>query len=428
MLRENDAILTTNPDSISAFEWNNRFRVQLWDEQPESVRMKQAENDTQLLTFMNKLPRASRDWENPIMRYSIDTRLDGYTALTYAVSAADVYIMVDDEKLLRAGDTIHLPQSGQQALVSAVSTDGASGWTNDGSVDNCNVTINRTKLGGPALTADVGDAVLPGAPYMGELSELREGTSTAPGEPRYNYITLAGKYFVMSKLQLNAAMTTGFGTLPKEMENIRFQMLQAAQTSLMFANRTTWYDADEKQVYVGSGLTFQLQRYTLDLGTLGHNATWPNFNDFFEPMFTSSLSAMKKDMFVGPKLFRDLLNTARTAGRIEMNPEGKTTYYSPDLGSLTYDITTDSGKHISVHEEKWSLKAEGLSDWGFVLDSNNLGAGQYKGLGPQWFMNLQTNSEVLKIKHGFFMSWALNVFDDSTMGIVRGGTVPLINR
>jgi len=143
-------------------------------------------------------------------------------------------------------------------------------------------------------------------------------------------------------------------------------------------------------------------------------------------MFESSLSAMKKDMFVGPALFRDLLNTARTVNRIELNESGKTTYYSPDLGSLTFDITTDTGHRISVHEEKWSLAD--LSDWGFILDSNNLGAGQYKGLGPQWFMNLQSNSEVMKVKHGFFMSWALNVFDQSTMGIVRGGTQPIVSR
>jgi len=428
MDRATGTLLTTNPSAISSFEWNNRFRVQLWEDQPESVRMQQKENDAQLLTFMNKLPRASREWTNPILRYNIDTRLDGYTNLTALASTTDVYLMVDDTNLLRVGDTIHLPQSGQQMLVTAVATDGASEWSNDAGVPNCNVTVNRTKLGGPAVAASLGDVVLPGAPYMGELSELREGTTTVPGEPRYNYITLAGKYFSMSKLQLNAAMESDFNTLPKEMDNIKFQMLSAVQTSLMFANRTTWYDANEKQVYVGAGLVFQLQQYTLDLGALGHNATWPNFNDFFEPMFESSLSAMKKDMFVGPKLFRDLLNTARTANRLELNPEGKTTYYSPDLGSLTFDITTDSGKKVSVHEEKWSLKAEGLSDWGFVLDSNNLGGGQYKGLGPQWFMDLQTKAEVLKVKHGFFMSWALNVFDVSTMGVVRGGTVPIINR
>jgi len=428
MERAQGTSLTTNPSAIGSFEWNNRFRVQLWEDQPESVKMQQKENDSQLITFMNKLPRASREWTNPIMRYSIDTRLDGYTNLTVLASAADTYLKVDDTNLLRVGDTIHLPQSGQQMLVTAVNTDGASGWSNNAAVANCNVTVNRTKLGGPAVAASLGDAVLPGAPYMGELSELREGTTTSPGEPRYNYITLAGKYFAMSKLQLNAAMASDFGTLPKEMENIQFQMMSAVQTSLMFANRTTYYDATEKQTYVGSGLSFQLQDHTLDLGSLGVAATWPNFNDFLEPTFESSLSALKKDLFVGPKLFRDLLNTARTAGRTEMNPEGKTSYYSPDLGSLTFDISTDSGKRVSVHEEKWSLKAEGLSDWGFLLDSNNLGGGQYKGLGPQWFMNLQTPSEVMKVKHGFFMSWALNVFDTSTMGIIRGGTVPLINR
>ena len=80
-----------------------------------------------------------------------------------------------------------------------------------------------------------------------------------------------------------------------------------------------------------------------------------------------------------------------------------------------------------MHEEKWSLKA-GLSDWGFLLDNNNLGAGQYRGLGPQWFMNLQSNAEIMKVKHAFFASWAINVFDDTTMGVIRGGTKELINR
>jgi len=420
-------VLTTNPSEIGSFEWNNRFRVQQWDEQPESVRMQQKENDAQLITFAQKLPRASRKWTNPIMRYSIDTRLDGNTTLKSAVSAADVYLHLADPYVVRVGYVVLLPESGQQMLITAIDDDASEGWTNEAMDATCNVTVDRTKLGGPALVATLGDTVLPGAPYMGELSELRAATTTVPGDPRYNYITLAGVYFDMSKMQLNSAMSTDFGTLPKEMQNIKFQLEQRVQSSLLFANRTTWYDADEKQVYVGSGLTFQLQKHTLDLGSEGHNATWPNFNDYFEPMFKSSLSSLKKDLFAGSKLFRDLLNTARTAGRVELNPEGKTTYYSPDLGSMTYDITTDSGKKVTVHEEKWSLSG-GLSDWGFVLDSNNLGAGEYENLGPQWFMNLQTNSEILKVKHGFFMSWALNVFDDTTMGIIRGGTDPIVNR
>lgn len=416
MQRGTGTILTTNPSAIGSFEWNNRFRAQLWEDSPEEVRMQQKENDAQLITFMNKLPRASREWTNPIMRYSVDTRLDGYTTVTEELSAAATHVHLDDTYVVRAGYTLHFPESGQQCLVISVDDSAKT------------ATIDRTILGGTAAIAKLGATVLPGAPYMGELSEPLAGTTTVPGDPQYNFITMAGIYFAMSKMQLNSAMTTDFGTLPKEMENTKFQLLQRMQTSMLFANRTTWYDTSSaSQVYVGSGLVFQLQKHTLDLGTLGHNATWPNFNDFFEPMFESSLSALKKDMFVGSALFRDLLNTARTAGRLELNPEGKTTYYSPDLGSLTFDIVTDSGKRVSVHEEKWAFKG-GLTDWGFVLDSNNLGAGQYKGLGPQWFMNLQNNNEIMKVKHAFFASWALNVFDDSTMGIVRGGTVGIVNR
>lgn len=415
MERATGEVLTTHPEAISSFEWNNRFRAQLWEDSPEDVRMRQKENDAQLITFMNKLPRANREWTNPIMRYSIDTRLDDWTTTTAAALSSATTIYLADTKIVRVGGVLHFPTSGQQMLVTGVDDDAGT------------VTVNRTRLGGAAVAVASGETVIPGAPYMGELSEPREGTTTVPGEPQYNYITLAGIYFVMSRMQLNSAMTSNFGTLPKEMENIQHQLLRRMQNSLLFSNRTTWYDADEKQVYVGSGLVAQLQQHTLDLGTLGQNATWPNFNDFLEPTFESSLSAMRKDLFVGSALFRDLLNTARTAGRIEMNPEGKTTYYSPDLGSLTFDITTDSGKRVSVHEEKWSLSG-GLTDWGFLLDANNLGAGQYKGLGPQWFMDLQSPSEIMKVKHAFFASWALNVFDTTTMGIIRGGTQTIINR
>jgi len=427
MQRKEGVLLTTYPSEIGSFEWDNRFRVQLWEDAPEEVRMRQKENDAQLITFINKLPRATRKWNNPIMRFSVDTRPDNFTTLESAVSAADTYIKLADVYLIRVGHIIVLPESGQQMLVTAVDDDLSEAWTNDAGCATCNVTVNRTKLGGVAVTAENGATVLAGSPYMGELSEPRAGTTTIPGDPQYNFITMAGIYFVMSKMQANSGMTSNFATLPKEMENIKFQFQMAMQTSLLFANRTTWFDADEKQVYVGAGLMSQLQKHTLDLGSLGHNAMWPNFNDFFEPMFESQLSALQKDMFCGSELFRDLLKTARQAGRIELNPEGKTTYYSPDLGSLTFDITTDSGKRVSVHEEKWSLKA-GLSDWGFVLDSNNLGGGEYEGLGLQWFMNLQGNSEILKLKHAIFGSWALNVFDDTTMGVVRGGTKPLVNR
>ena len=415
MQRATGTVTTTNPSAIGTFDWTNRFRAQLWEDSPEEVRMQQPENDAQLITFMNRLPRASREWNNPTMRYSIDTRLEGDTTLTAQAGAADTTIYLADPYVVRAGYTIYLPESGQSWLVISVNDTAKT------------AVVDRTIFGGTAVIAKLGAKVIPGVPYMAELGEPVVGSSSTPGDPVYNFISMAGIYFAMSKMQVNSAMESDFGTLPKEMENTKYQLLQRMQSSMLFSNRTTWYDTSSlSQVYVGAGLIYQLQKHTLDLGTLGTQATWPNFNDFLEPMFDSSLSALKKDFFAGPALFRDLLNTARIAGRLELNNEGKTTYYSPDLGSLSFDIVTDSGKNVSVHLEKYSLK--NLPDWGFVLDSNNLGAGQYVGLGPQWFMNLQNNNEIMKVKHAFFASWALNVFDDSTMGVVRGGTQSIVNR
>jgi hypothetical protein len=302
-----------------------------------------------------------------------------------------------------------------------VDDDYSEGWTNNNG-DACNVKIDSTKIGGPVVAVAVGAYAYPGAPRLGEMGEAKQGVTTTPGDPRYNLISFAAIYFTMSKMQYNSEMLSGWGTLPKEMENIDFQLDQRVQTDLLFAQRSTWFDADEKQCYQSAGIIPQLKGTSLDIGKLGGSATYANLVDFWDPMFESRLSSASKDHFCGSAQFRDILKVARDANRLMDGPK-----YSADLGSNTFSVSTEAGRTVNVHQEKWAFSG-GLSDWGVTLDSANLGFGQYRGFGKQWIMDIQPKSAITSFSHALMTSYGVNVYDDSTMGVIRGGTKGLIVR
>ncbi|NCC59976.1 MAG: hypothetical protein EOM12_03360 [Verrucomicrobiae bacterium] len=418
-------VLTTAPSALSVFDFDNHFRVQQWDDRPESIRMIQQENDAQLLTLLDRLPQSTRELTNPIIRWRIDTRLNEYTSLNRAVTASDTYIDLADSYIVRAGSGLLFPSSGAQMMVDDVDDDYSEGWTNAAG-NACNVKVDRTKLGGPQVAIAVGAEARAMAAYMGELSEPRESTTTTPGDPVYNFIALQSIYFTMSKMQLEAAMLGGWGTYPKEMENAMFRMRNTQQTSMFFQYRATWYDEDERQVYIGNGLLPQLNDYVIDIGFNGNKLTWPILNDTIELTFDSKLSSTRKTAFFGKALYRDALKTARAMGRIADEGKGET-YYDPDLGSMMFTLSTDQGNMVDIHLEKYSLNA-GFAYWGFVLDQANLGSGYYRGLQNQVIPDIQNPRAILRKDTALLNSWVLNVFDPSTMCIFRGGTDSITNR
>lgn len=414
-------ITSVSPSAIGVFDLNSRFRPRQWDTRPEEIKMQQVENDRLLLTFMDRLPLAQREYTNPIMSFSIDTRLDQWTKTAKAVSASDTYLQLDSSYVVRAGYSLHFPQYGMQVMVEEVDDDFSSGWVND-ATEACNVKISRTKIGGPQVAVPVGAYAYPGAPLIGELGEAKLGVTTTPGDPQYNLITFVAIYFNMSLMQINSEMVGGWGTMPKEMENIEFQLDSRVQTDLLFAQRATWSDADEAQMYQAAGLVPQLKDHVLDVGSLGNTLTYANLVGFWDPMFESRLSSSVKDHFCGSKQFRDILKTSREAGRMVAEPA-----YSADLGSNMYTVSTESGRTVNVHEEKWAFSG-GLADWGITLDKANLGAGGYRGMGKQWIKDIQAPSAITSKAHALMTSFGINVFDDSTMGVIRGGTDAMIVR
>lgn len=413
-------ITTVSPSDIGVFDLNNIFRPRQWDDRPEAIKMQQIENDRVLLSFMNRLPLAEREWTNPIMSFTIDTRLDQFTTTAKAVAVADTYVSLVSPYVVRPGYTLHFPQYGMQVMVVDVDDDLSEGWVN-GAGDACNVKIDKTKIGGPNVIVPVGAYAYPGAPLLGEMGEAKIGTTTTPGDPQYNLISFAAIYFNMSRMQLNSEMLGGWGTQPKEMQNIEFQLDQRVQTDLLFAKRATWFDTNEKQMYQGAGLVEQLKDNVLDVVNLGNGLTYANLVDYWDPMFESRLSSSSKDHICGSAQFRDILKTARDANRLMEGP-----VYSADLGTNQFSVSTESGRTVRVHEEKWAFRG-GLADWGITLDAANLGFGQYRGFGKQWIFDIQAPSAITTKAHALMTSYSANVYDDSTMGVIRGGTVALIS-
>jgi hypothetical protein len=90
-------------------------------------------------------------------------------------------------------------------------------------------------------------------------------------------------------------------------------------------------------------------------------------------------------------------------------------------------VSTEAGRTVRCHEEKWAFSG-GLSDWGITLDSSNLGFGRYRGFGKQWVFDIQAPSAITTKAHALMNSYAINVYDDSTMGVIRGGTKGMIGR
>jgi len=415
----------TTTAGLSAFDLNNHFRVPQWDEMADTVQMRQIERDPVLLTIMDSLKVQSQVWTNPLMRWRTDERMDAWTQLAKAVSAADTYISVSDSYVVRAGYGFSFPVDGESVIIVDVDDDLSEGWTN-GAGDACNVRIDRAKFNGANSTKVIGDYAYALPPYMAELSEPREGTTTRPGDPVYNLISLVSSSFNMSKYQLGSKILGGWGQLPKAVQDTVFNIRQQQQYGLLFQPRSTWDAGDEKQMYIGQGLMHYCQSNVLDLGSLGNMFSWPILNDFLVGTFESRLSGSHKELIAGPRLFSDALKFARDVGRLQM-VNSADTYFDEKLGVQSFDITTDEGDMVTVRREKWSLSGA-LSQWGFLIDREVMGSGEYEGLGAQWFQNIQSNRSVLLREDAYLMSYALNVFDEKSIGVIRGGPPAIVTR
>lgn len=407
MKRYPGLMTTTSPSALDAFDEFSHLRVVEWDNRPADVKLRNKENDAALLEFSRKAPLKRNTIKNPVVRYTIDGTLANYTQSVAAIDASTTSLVVQDASITGADHTLIVVATGEELVVDSVNT-----TTNT-------LTLKTRGIHGPAYAIPANAELRPAAPVIGETGKLKDGHTSYPGDPSYNFITLMGYKFEMSKMQINAAMEGDWGTWDKYSMDIKYQVEYSLQNALIFQHRGTYFDSTENQVYRGAGLMEQLSGNVLDLGNAGTNFLWENVNDFVNPMFASELSADTKDIFSGHNLWADLLNTSRQRGSLEGEVK-----MNDAFGSNMFTMYTNEGKRINVHNVG-GMDGE-MANLGLVLDAANIGGSEYEGLGPQWFLDLQANDEILKREAGYFTSWETHIYDRTTMGVIRGGTKSLI--
>lgn len=398
---------TTSPDALSAWDEFSHLRVVEWENRPADVKLTNKENDNALLEFSRKAPVSKNTIKNPVVRYTIDGTLANYTNVVAAINDSATSLVVDDASITAADHTLIVVATGEELVVDSVNT------------SNNTLTLKTRGTHNPAYAIPAGAELRPSSPVIGETGKLKDGHTGYPGDPSYNYITLSGLKFEMSTMQKNAAMEGDWGTWDKFSMDVKYQVEYQLQNALIFQPRTTYEDADEGQVYRGAGLMEQLSGNVLNLGNKGTNFLFGVVNDFVNPMFASELSADQKDVFCGHNLWADAMKASQEAGALSEGP-----VINAEYGSNMFTMHTSEGKRVNFHNVK-GMDGE-MAYLAFVLDKKNIAGSEYDGLGPQWFLDLQANDEILQKEAGYFVSWETHIYDRSTMGIIRGGTKPLI--
>ena len=419
---------TVNPSKYGAQTTSiadSSFRPWQWLDRPEEIRMQQKENDTVLWSFLEQLPfaPAQKTWGNPAVHWRVDNRLEDLTYVTVAIAAGDTYANVADAALFKTGYTLLDFATGQNMVVLEVDADYSEGWTNNAG-DNCNIKLDRTIYNTQDVAVAALSEVAASVPIMGEFGEPKEGITSAPGDPYYNFIQLYGLFTKMSEMQKNSIMAGEFGTHTKLIEDNWAALMKQLQRAVLFGKRGTKNDADEGMIYMMNGIIPQLADNVLSVTGVGNSLTYANLSEFWDGMFESANSSAMKKHFCGELQFINILNTARQEAVLVEDPA-----YNPALGATQFSVTTGGGKRVDVIKERFAFQGKMLSDWGVTLDEGNLSTAEYAGFGLRLIEDLEAPMQAITTKTDAFVgSTSVCGIDPDTMGVVKGGTNRIIER
>jgi len=413
MNRFNGQLTTVSTDKLSAFNTDEYLRAVEWSNRPEDVKLRYPENDNALLEFMRTVPLSKKNIKNPIVRFTVDGALATYTKITVAANATVGTVTVEDSYIADVGWTVVCPLTGEEMLITAVNNT-THVWT-----------VTRAAFGGTQAAMIVGEELRPMAPATGEAGRAKDTHTTEPGDPSYNFITLTLGKTGITTMQRNSAMNGDWGTWDFSKQGAQYQIESAVQNSLLFQHRYAaastagdFSSAAEGQLYRGAGLIPQLDNNVLNLGNSGTNFLYEEISEFCDPMFASNLSDSQKIAFCGYGLFNDARTTSMQRGE-----SGEVTI-DIATGAEEFTFRTSGGKKV-IFRKIGGMDGK-LANLGLVLDARNIGASEYDGLGPQWFLDTQDNDAVLETEAVYCTSWEAHIYDRTTCGLIRGGTLPLL--
>jgi len=425
---------TVSPSALSALDISDissrDFRPTLWWDRADSIFEQAVENDTGFLAFLEgPMVAAKFDMTQPIIKWRVGRPADLWTTNDQAISAADTYIELDDSLVVRTGHLLHFTDYDVTYRVLDTDDDHSEAWTNDAAAA-CNIRVER--LAGPAVVIEANTICQSGAPLMSEIGTPHQGTTTTPGDPVFNIMTLVGIYGSISKLQMESEMIGGWGTHPKVRDDIYYQHRLRKQWSMLFAPRYTGTDSQvaNSQLYMSAGVIPQIKTHVMEAGSQGVNLVGPKLNDFWENIFDSELSGSAKDHFCGSAQFRDIRKASVEFGlEVEMLGVQSGVQNANALGLNSFRVILQSGRAVTVHELKKAFSANNMVDWGVTLDSANLGLGAYRNISEFWVDNIESPAQAITLRSDALIdTWCVNIKDESTCAVIRGGTRQLVVR
>jgi len=424
---------TVSPAALSALDIGDvnstDFRPKQWLDRPDAIKMQAYENDQAYLAWQEQYAAMKFGLSQVVASRRVGRPANMYTTNTAAITATDTYLALDDALIARTGFLLAFISYNAEYRVLDFDDDATKGWTNEGEVA-CNARVER--LTGPTVAIPAGQVCNAGHAPMGELGVPKRGITSVPGDPVWNTMSLVGIYGSISNLQAGSEMVGNWGTHAKVREDIWYQHRMAKQHQQLFGQRFVGNDSldVEGQLYLGNGVQAQIKTNVMEAGSLGINLTWAKLNDFWEKTFDSELSASEKDHFCGTAQFIDIRKAALEGGAelamlgVQSGVENAST-----IGANTMKVRLQSGKVVNVYELRKAFGQPNLVDWGITHDRDNLQVGVFGDFSERWVENIESPAQQITLRSDAVVdSWLMAVIDESTFGVIRGGTRGLIER
>lgn len=417
---------TTTTQALSAFDQNSQYRPLKWLDAPSQIDWLNQQDNGLLLTLLEMLPSTEQTFDQPVVNWTEDSRMDVSSQLTVLATSTDTVLKLDDPYIVGIGNLMVFPNDGEVVRVTAINYDLSltdASWQNAATVVG-NIKVTRG-IGGTAKVAKTADAYAVALPkFLAEQEDPKIGVGQIPGLKQFQYLGIVAQTFKTTRMQDNSMVYDNWGQLPRAQIETILDTRRKLAKALLFAPRMTEDRGADGQLYVPGGLTHFIKTNVLDLGTLASNHTWDIYNDFFWSLFRADASSQMKTMVAGEKMFATMLKLAKALGTMMDAP-----YYEPKLMTDVFSFMTDEGHKVEVMKDRFGLSAnEGLSDWAFVLDVAHISGGKYAGYDFQWFQNIQDNRSIQVREDAYVGSAAIIVKHESCHGIIRGGTDRIINQ
>ena len=305
-------------------------------------------NDSPFVTFLKLAKKDTRVVYNPKFEWLEDDLLEGATAINYesGYAASATSIKVDDGSIIRVGDVLHLPATGENVLVTAVSTNTLTVVRGYGSTAAAAITDN--------------DPVINLGPAMAENSGLRGVVSTAAAN-KYNYTQIFRTPFSLSGTEAASALYGGKDR-SYQRRKCSLEHKRDIARAMYFGQRKEDVSGAAPRRAMGGVLEFLSDAETCAFDATNLPLTYRNFDNYVaKPAFAHGSG--EKLLIAGPYLASAINCWAEN--KLVSAVDADTTY-----GIRVKDLITTYGDLKVIYDPLLDVGA--YAGYGFILDAENV--------------------------------------------------------